>query len=437
MPRGTTVSLMLILTFATPSRGGLHYSGETFAELPSQWRGFLVDVRQLRLLAVPRADGSATLLREQYLQAAQALQRQAEKTPLSADDAADLGALWLRLGQPEAALAVLRPAQQRHPTHFRLVSNLGTAWQMLGDLEQAARTLEQAVALAPQRWKPFEQAQAHLVRLRARESRPREAIDDFWGVRYFDAHGRSLLGSIPASERDKLPANALAVLQQLALWLPADGRLVWQIAELANALGDVRTAANLLEGCVSEWGMTGPILRQRRTQLRQAAEALGRTTTPSDAHRQQHDSHRGIAAKSPRPLVRKFDVRQLPPIRADQSNPLPWLLLTETTLDPAFRPKFPEHVEQLDGKRIQITGFMQPIDETLELSRFLLIEYPIGCWFCETPDPTGIVLVELPSGHSVELRRGLVQIEGVLRLNRREPEDFLYTIREAKIGVVD
>ena len=52
--------------------------------------------------------------------------------------------------------------------------------------------------------------------------------------------------------------DAAAVVQQLALWLPADGRLLWQLGEIANATGDVRTAANILDGCVTEFAMKSP-----------------------------------------------------------------------------------------------------------------------------------------------------------------------------------
>ena len=70
------------------------------------------------------------------------------------------------------------------------------------------------------------------------------------------------------AERKKLPENAVAVVEQLALWLPADGRLLWQLGELANAHGDVATAAAILEGCVTEFALGAPELRKRRQVYR-------------------------------------------------------------------------------------------------------------------------------------------------------------------------
>src|SRR5205814_8109030 len=106
-----------------------------------------LDQRSLRQVAVrPPAGLPPSPLRTRYEQEAARLSRLAKRT---ADEDADLGALYVRLGEPAKALEVLRPAQRSHPVHFRLAANLGTAWQMHGDLAQAAVLLDQAVRLAP------------------------------------------------------------------------------------------------------------------------------------------------------------------------------------------------------------------------------------------------------------------------------------------------
>src|SRR5215212_3729343 len=93
--------LLAILLLPAAGRAGLHYSGETPAELPAQWRGFLLDLRALRLAGVPPApEAPLHLLREQYEGAADKLEATARKRALTADEAADLGALYIRLGRP-------------------------------------------------------------------------------------------------------------------------------------------------------------------------------------------------------------------------------------------------------------------------------------------------------------------------------------------------
>src|SRR3954469_13704479 len=69
---------------------GLYYSGESFADLPAQWRGFLLDQRTLRNIAVrPAAGAAANPGRMQYTAEAAALEKRGRDT-LGADDLADL-----------------------------------------------------------------------------------------------------------------------------------------------------------------------------------------------------------------------------------------------------------------------------------------------------------------------------------------------------------
>ena len=425
----------LALALLTPpaAQGGLYYSGEVLADLPAQWRGFLLDHRALRFVAVPPSPNAPTsLLRDQYREAAAKLEKAAGQRVLTADESADLGALYVRLGRPTKAVEVLRAAQRVHPEHFRTVANLGTAWQLQGDLGEAARTLQEAVRLAPPKLRPFEEYHLKLVRLRAKEGRDAQGLDDLFGVRYVGESGQPVAGKIAPVERKKLPADAVAIVQQLALWLPADGRLLWQLGELANAHGDARTAAAILDGCVTEFGMGSPDLRKRRQIYRAEADRIAKLP---DA---EHAKYKGdLVTRSPRPLVRKFDPSLLPAIRPDDVNALPWPVLTETTVAAPFKPKFMKYLEDLNGKRVALTGFMQPLGGDLEVTGFMLIEYPVGCWFCETPDPSGILFVALPRGKTTPVKRGLVKVEGKLKLNRTDPEEFLYTLEDARIGEAD
>jgi hypothetical protein len=76
---------------------------------------------------------------------------------------------------------------------------------------------------------------------------------------------------------------------------------------------------------------------------------------------------------------------------------------------------------------------LQPLGDELDAGAFLLIEYPVGCWFCEVPEPTGVVLVELPAGKTATLTKSQVKVTGRLTLNGTDPETFLFTVRDAAI----
>lgn len=427
--------LVAVLLFSWPPttlRAGLYYSGEALAELPSQWRGFLLDQRMLRQIATPPRQGvPLNPARQRYQREAERLSRLG--TALTADQVADLGALLVRLGEPAKAVAILRVGQRKYPVHFRIAANLGTAWQQQGEPSQAAACLQVAVRLAPPDLRRVEEFHLRLLQQRLREGAGARGLDDLFGLRYVgdvEVNG-SVQGAAP--QRDRLPADAVAITQRLALWLPADARLLWQLAELAAAHGEVRMSAAIMDGCVTELGLDDPNLRRHRRQMRAAADALS-----DSAARTAHESHSPRQRpRSRRPLLARPDQPALQPVRPNEVNPLPWALLGDTSLGGKAGPEFPPHLQKLDGRRVSLTGFVQPLGDDPEAIAFLLVEAPIGCWYCETPEITGMVHVEIMAGRPAVPTRAQVRIIGRLRLNRTEPERFLYTITNATIALTD
>lgn len=402
------LALAHVLALVPFAAGGVHYSADEQNPLPAKWRGFLLDLRAVRLAANPGSAGlkTATPLRDSYLAAA--LKLEAKKGRLTADEAADLGALHLRLGQPDKAVAVLRPAQRENPDHFRLAANLGTAWQLAGDLDQAAAYLEEAVRLAPDRWKDAEKLHLKLVRLRAKEKKGADGLDALFG--------------------DKPSADALALAQQLCVWLPSDPRVLWQLAEVTHALGDVRTAANLLDGCVTELGLKSEDARERRKRYRAAADELDRAT--------DHKPFDGVKFASARVFPRRFDVSRLPPVDRTRPNPLPWGALDETEIGRKFTVTFLPHVAALDGLTVSASGYMQPAKAD-EVSEFVLTEFPVGCWFCDSPGLTQLVQVTTAGGKPVPQVRGMVTVTGKLTLNRTDPERLLFAVTDAAVKLAE
>jgi hypothetical protein len=369
--------------------------------------------------------------RKRYQDEAGKLEDKARTAKLTADESSDLGALYVRLGEPGKAVALLRAAQRGHPNHFRILANLGTACQLHGDLPQAALYLQQAVRLAPGKFQQAEEYHLRLVRLRIKQGK--QDLDDLFGMRFVGNKGAYEPGVIAKVERDKLPARAVGIVQQLALWLPQDGRLLWQLAELANATGDVKTSAAMMDGCVTQFGLNDPELRRHRQWTRAAADEL----TREEAKGPHAKRRSGLKARSQRPLIAHLDQDTLPPVSDTGVNALPWEVLAQTTIAAPFRPTFTKYLRELDGKQITLNGYMQPLRGDADLAAFMFIEYPVGCWYCEMPEVTGIVYAELPAGRTVAYRRGLVRVTGRLRLNSNDPEDFLYTIREARVTEVD
>jgi len=428
------VVLLVLVVFALPERAyaGLYYSGERTNELPAQWRGFLLDQKTLRsIAAAPKKGEPENPVRGRYMEEATKLERKRDR---SADEIAELGALYVRLGEVGKAIGLLRPGQAKYPNHFHIAANLGTAWQLQGDLAQAAAALEEAVRLAPGKYQAAEEAHLRLVRHRLANPGKAGGLDDLFGVAYVGDGGKYKPGVMSAATKKKLPARSVALTQYLALWLPADGPLLWQLAELASAHGDIKTAAAMMDGCVVQFAMTNPELRSRRKMMREAA---GPTATGIDDSKTDHSDKHTLVFRSRRPLLSRIDLASLPAISVTGVNELPWPLIQETVLDRKYRPNFPKHLRELDGKEVRLVGFMQPLKAEIDMAIFLFIEYPVGCWFCETPEPTSIVLIEMEEGQTAKYQRGLLRVIGRLKLNEDNPEDFLYSIVDARVAGID
>jgi hypothetical protein len=114
---------------------------------------------------------------------------------------------------------------------------------------------------------------------------------------------------------------------------------------------------------------------------------------------------------------------------------LPWSIVVETTLDRHYKPTFPKYLKELDGLTVELSGFMQPLSNETDSNSFLLIEYPVGCWYCEMPEMTAMVLIELPEDKSFTFTRQQLKVTGKLTLNSNDPENFLYTLKDAKVKV--
>ncbi len=92
-------------------------------------------------------------------------------------------------------------------------------------------------------------------------------------VSYVGESGHYEAGAIAAAERAKLPPDAIAIVQQLLLWNPGDGRLWWQLAELYNAAGDLKSAERVFTLCTWEHKYSNSQLKEHRAIVMTALES--------------------------------------------------------------------------------------------------------------------------------------------------------------------
>lgn len=432
----TVMVLVSVCLFASPTYGTIHYSGERYAELPASWKGFLTDHRMLRMVGIPASPKlPPSLLRLEYQAAVERLLTAKKQRTLRAGELADLGALYLRLGQVDSAINVLRPAAAEYPREFAIQANLGSAWHLAGNWSEAVEHLRQAVKLAPVEFQPLESLHLKLVLIRMR-STPASGIDPLFGIQFVTGDGIHRLGKLTQQERDTLPKGMVALTQRLALSFPNDPLLLWQLGELSVVFGDLASASSLLDLCVGEYSMSHADLRKSRQAILAAIEGNAPVSQAKsmEAHA-RHGSGVRLEFRSRKPIIQQaFDVSRLESTIAGQPNLLAWPILAETATDPRrFKPSFHPYLQKLENKQVALTGFLHPLTDDLDCTSFLLVEYPIGCWYCTAPDLTGIVFVSMPPGTTARFTRDAITVTGKWKLNNNDPEEFLYSITEAAV----
>lgn len=408
--------------------GGVYYSQESYNELPSQWRGLLMDQRQLRQLGIePKPNQTSTELRKKYLQDLSRLDKLSKEKKLLPEEFSDLGALLIRLNQAPQALETLRKADREYPQNFRILSNLASAWQTLGEFDRAIQVSEQAIALAPGKYVGAEKLHLFWVN-QLKKQKAGQKVDNLFSLQFQSQAGKYLPGGIDPAQLKNIPADAIASVQLLALWFPADPFLLMQLAEIANASGDPEVALAMMDGCVTEFGLREILLLEHRRILKEYVQA--RKTAKDEKHQ---DHKNWFLPKSMRPFALDKMELDLPPVKSNAVNLLPWLVLAQTQVDRKALAQYPAYLKQLENQKVQIEGHMQPVGEEHEFSTFLLLENPVGCWYCEMPSLNGMVLIELKDSKVVRMSRQAQIIRGKLQLRKDDPEKFLFTILEAEM----
>jgi hypothetical protein len=240
-----------------------------------------------------------TPLRTRYVEGRDRLKAKRDATP---EDEVSLSAYHLYLRDPTAAIDLLAPLAAQGRQNFIAAANLMSAYQQAGQMDRAAALVDQMRGGRPSLsgltkeqadWLArVETYHQKLVNLRYRESlrqpqgRPHqpETVDNLFGVRFVGDGGRYEPGKLAADQKAILPADAVAVVQQLLVWLPDDTRLYWLLGELYNAQGDLERAAAVFDDCRRESGrrFDAAELREHRQVVQDALASAPPPTIVQD-----------------------------------------------------------------------------------------------------------------------------------------------------------
>jgi hypothetical protein len=201
----------------------------------------------------------------------------------------------IRIGKTDEALNLLMPRKRDRSPDAVALMNLAHLHATRGEWAEARRIHDAAILDAdlPKTWpgaKPEltkrlaeieKQYYSRWLRIHEQEANQRSGLEDqdvfalFEGVKFVDEKGQYTPGQMAASEKAKLPADAIAIVQLHLLWWPADNRLLWLLGELYAAQGKIREAEQVFDSCT--WGRSMSnrrVLMDHRNVVRDAVAKL-------------------------------------------------------------------------------------------------------------------------------------------------------------------
>jgi len=89
--------------------------------------------------------------------------------------------------------------------------------------------------------------------------------------------------------------------------------------------------------------------------------------------------------------------------------------------------------ETLNGKEIEIRGYIIALAAKTELSHFMYSRYPQNmCFFCGAAGPESAMQVFMKSGEKVDYTPDKVIIKGTLTIQKGDPSGLIYTLSDAE-----
>ena len=117
-----------------------------------------------------------------------------------------------------------------------------------------------------------------------------------------------------------------------------------------------------------------------------------------------------------------------------------WKLLGKVTFKDTYNkqleawyliPQFDEKIKSLEGKQVIIKGYIIPLDAAGNY--YALSAYPFSaCFFCGGAGPESVMQLHFENPPKRYKTDEVIQLSGILALNKDGLEDFTYILNQAK-----
>ncbi len=91
-------------------------------------------------------------------------------------------------------------------------------------------------------------------------------------------------------------------------------------------------------------------------------------------------------------------------------------------------------INALEGKEIEVEGYIIPLTGKIEQSHFMLSRFPQSmCFFCGKAGPESATQVFTKGGKKIAFTDKKIRVKGVLRINVTDITNLLYTLEDGII----
>lgn len=88
----------------------------------------------------------------------------------------------------------------------------------------------------------------------------------------------------------------------------------------------------------------------------------------------------------------------------------------------------PDDVRRLAGSAVRVRGFMIPMEQAADITRFALVPDLFACCFGQPPGVNHVIVVSTPAGKAVSYYPDEIHVEGRLQVEEKREDGFVVSI---------
>jgi hypothetical protein len=96
----------------------------------------------------------------------------------------------------------------------------------------------------------------------------------------------------------------------------------------------------------------------------------------------------------------------------------------------------PSDVKALDGATLRLKGFMIPMDQAENISKFALVPSLFSCCYGQPPQIQHTIVVNCPQGKAISYYPDEIVVEGKLKVDEKKDDGFIVSIFEIETSSV-